>query len=39
MITAALTVIVSTLASVVVGGVLGVTVLALADRYSRGVDR
>jgi hypothetical protein len=32
-------VVVSTLASLVVGGLLGVMVLALVDRYSRGVDR
>ena len=29
----------STLVSIVVGGLLGVTVLALVDRYCRGMDR
>jgi hypothetical protein len=32
-------VVVSTLVSLVVGGLLGVMVLALVDRYCRGVDR
>jgi hypothetical protein len=32
-------VVVSTLASLVVGGVLGVGVLALVDRYRWGMDR
>jgi hypothetical protein len=31
--------VVSTLVSIVVGGLLGVTVLALVDRYCRGMDR
>jgi hypothetical protein len=32
-------VVVSTLASLVVGGLLGLTVLALVDRYCQGMDR
>jgi hypothetical protein len=31
--------VVSTLVSIVVGGLLGVTVLALVDRYCRGMGR
>jgi hypothetical protein len=32
-------VVVSMLATIVVGGLLGVTALALVDRYGRGMDR